>query len=158
MLCAQLRVRNGVCMWAISTGKSGLRIRGQRGHPLVRIALIRFAWYLRTRFEFPVRVPVYLSPHDTLTMMDGGQAVATFFAPWLPDVEPYIRLATGDFASLRKQRSCLDHTLSLYLQCLAHEVIHYKQWILTGEIHEVGVKGRASMIVRDYSMSVDRYL
>jgi hypothetical protein len=67
--------------------RSGLWIRGHRGHPEVRAALLRYARWLRLQFEFPVRVPVYLLPGAVVRTMDGNSASASIFLPWDRKVE-----------------------------------------------------------------------
>src|SRR5436190_11614050 len=42
--------------------RTGLRLRAARGHPEVQAVVRPFVRWLRERYEFPVRVPVYLSP------------------------------------------------------------------------------------------------
>ncbi len=116
----------------------------------MRSAAIRFAAWLRYFYLFPVRVPVYLSPRELLTTIDGESAVATFFAPWEPNVEPYIRVATGDYPILLAE-SGRDNALADILCSLAHEIIHYRQWIFTGETHEAGVSSKASRIIDAYA-------
>ncbi len=115
-------------MWAKSNGRAGLRIRGARGHPVVRAAAIRFAAWLRIYYDFPVRLPVYLSPNQRLVTRDGEVVTASFFAPWEPTVEPYIRVATGDFSDLRKLHG-RDDALAAFLNSIAHEIVHYQQWV-----------------------------
>src|SRR5438046_3178704 len=62
--------------------RSGLRIRGHRGHPAVRAAFLRYASWLRTEIEFPLRVPVYLLPGKRVRTVDGQFASASIFLPW----------------------------------------------------------------------------
>lgn len=134
--------------------RRGLRIRGQRGPEEVRGACIRFAKWLRANYEFPVLVPVYLLPGAHLTTIDGDKASASFFAPWDRRVEPYIRIATGDYHDLLD--ACgRDNALAAYLSSLAHEVIHYQQWIATGETTERGVIRIAAKMVDRYALTVD---
>jgi hypothetical protein len=140
-------------MWASTNGRSGLRVRGARGHPVVRRAAIRFAAWLRVYYEFPARVPIYLSPHPRLVKRDGELVSASFFAPWEPTVEPYIRVATGDYPELRR-RFGRDNALAAYLNSIAHEIVHYQQWIDSGEVWERGVISRASRIVDAYATHV----
>jgi len=140
-------------MWASTNGRSGLRVRGARGHPVVRSAVIRFAAWLRVYYEFPVRLPIYLSPHPRLVTIDGEFVTASFFAPYEPTVEPYIRVATGDYPELRKELG-RDNALAAYLCSVAHEIVHYQQWIDAGEISESGVASRASDIVDAYATHV----
>ncbi len=141
-------------MWATRGGRAGIRIRGHRGHPVVRGALVRFAQWLRSEYEFPVRVPVYLSPHARLVTLHGETVTASFFAPWEPDQEPYIRIATGDYPADRAARG-RDNALAGFLSSLAHEVFHYQQWLESGEICERGVAVRAQGMVNRYSTFVD---
>ncbi len=133
----------------------GLRIRGERGHPEVRDALVRFARWLRSEYEFPLRVPVYLSPREDLVKKDGSRVSASFFAPWDRTVEPFIRIATGDYLEY-KAKNGRDNALASYLGSLAHEVVHYQQWIATGDMWERGVIRQASSMVKRYAQTVDR--
>lgn len=134
--------------------RSGLWIRGHRGHPEVRAALLRYARWLRLQLEFPVRVPVYLLPGAVVRTMDGNSASASIFLPWDRKVEPYIRIATGDFPSLRR-RNGRDDALAAYLGSLSHEVLHYRQWVETGQAWERGVAARASRLLDKYAETVD---
>jgi len=141
-------------MWATPYRTGGLRIRGHDAPRDVRDAIVRFAQWLRLSHAFPVRCPVYLSSRPELTTMHGDTASACFFAPWEPDEEPYVRIATGDYRDLRKTRS-RDDALVAYLHSLAHELVHYWQWIETGLITERGVVVRATNIVDRYALTTD---
>jgi hypothetical protein len=85
--------------------------------------------------------------------MHGIVVTASFFAPWSPAVEPYIRVATGDYPAARKELG-RDNALAGYLASLAHEVIHYQQWVATGSISERGVAVKARGIVEQYASTV----
>lgn len=134
--------------------RSGLRIIGHRGHPEVKEAFILFAKWLRKNYEFPMRVPVYLRPEEQLTNMHGKKCSATFFAPWDSDVEPYIRIATGDYED-EKSKQGRDNALAGYLCSLAHEIIHYHQWLKNNNPHDKGVATKASKIVDKYALTTD---
>ena len=134
--------------------RSGLRIRGERGHPEVRAALIRYARWLRREFEFPIRVPAYLLPGSQVRTMHGDLASASIFLPWDRAVEPYIRIATGDYPQERREYG-RDNALAMYLGSLSHEVVHYRQWIETGESWERGVAVRAHHLVDRYAETTD---
>ncbi len=135
--------------------RSGLRIRGARGHPEVRGALIRYAKWLRKHYEFPVRCPVYLFPSEQITAQDGDRVSATFFAPYDRNVEPFIRIATGDYPDLLRIHG-RDDALAANIVSLSHEVIHYFQWIKTGTITERGVIKKAESMLDLYALDVDR--
>lgn len=140
-------------MWAQPGTRTGLRIRGERGHPVVRRSVIRFAAWLRNHHEFPVRLPVYLSPHERIVAMTGGLICSAFFAPWAPDVEPYIRMATGDYPILRVELG-RDDALASILHTLAHDVVIYQRWIQTGEIPDRGARVRARGMLHRYAETV----
>src|ERR1700712_2742462 len=103
--------------------RTGVRIRGARGHPEVRRAFIRFAKWLRQEYEFPIRVPVYLFPSEQIITMHGERGSASFFAPLDRSVEPLIRVATGDYVQL-KEKHGRDDALAICLHSFAHEVVH----------------------------------
>ena len=135
--------------------RAGLRIRGQRGHPQVRGALIRYARWLRRELEFPIRVPAYLLRATRVRTQDGREVPASIFLPWDRSVEPYIRIATGDYPRERRARGRED-ALAGFLCSLSHEVIHYRQWVETGGSWERGVAVRARMMVARYAQTTDR--
>lgn len=134
--------------------RTGLRICGSRGHPQVRAALIRYARWLRSNYSFPIRVPVYLLATERLTTIDGKRGTASCFAPFDRNVEPYIRIATGDWRARRKELN-RDDCLAGYLNSLSHEVVHYQQWISTGRMWERGVVRKAQAMVNRYALTVD---
>jgi hypothetical protein len=131
----------------------GLRIRGQRGHPEVRAALIRFAGWLRRHREFPTLLPVYLIAGDQVRTGEGELCSASFFAPDSKLDAPYARIATGDFPRLRRSRG-RDSALAAYLHSLAHELVHYDQWLAGTAPTERGVDRKATRTVENYAMHV----
>lgn len=137
-----------------TTPRRGLRIVTRRGHPVVGAAFVRFARWLRLHHDFPVRVPVYTSPRERLVTLHGEVATASFFAPWDREVEPYIRVATGDFEAERDARG-RDDALASFLVSLAHEVVHYQQWLRGDPLVEDGVDAEALAMVERYAETVD---
>lgn len=115
--------------------------------------MLRFARWLRQHYEFPMRVVAYLYPSERIVTRDGELASASFFAPFDRSVEPYIRLPTGDYKDLKKKHG-RDDALAAFLCSLAHEVVHYQQWVTTGETYERGVSKRSEAIVHAYAKSV----
>ena len=100
-------------------------------------------------------MPVYLSPHEEIRSIDGQLVSASFFAPWDRNLDPYIRIATGDYRQLRRKWG-RDNALAAYIVSLSHEVVHYQQWVTTNEMHERGVIRRATSMMRRYATTVDR--
>jgi hypothetical protein len=135
--------------------RTGLRMRGQRGHPEVRRALNQYARWLRKAYAFPIRVPVYLFPSRTIITQDGVRVVASFFAPFDRDAEPFIRIATGDYPELKRLRGRND-ALAAIIMSLSHEIVHYYQWLESGEISERGVIVKSRSMLRRYAAEVKR--
>jgi hypothetical protein len=99
-------------------------------------------------------VPVYLVPAGTLTTIDGKTVSASFFAPYDRSQEPYIRIATGDYPQLQRERG-RDNALASILCSFAHEVVHYQQWVATGRIQERGVSRKAVTLVDQYAKTAN---
>lgn len=135
--------------------RKGLRIRGRRGNPAVRSAVLRFAKWLRLHYDFPMRVPVYLLPGEHFTTIEGKKSVASFFYPHDRTEEPYIRLATGDYNKLRKQYG-RDDALAMTLESMARQVIRYQDWVFKGKLNDKTRGERAKRIMNAYSKAVDR--
>lgn len=136
-----------------SRHREGLRIRGHRGDPEVRGALIRYARWLRSEYDFPIRVPAYLLPGRMVKTVDGELCSASLFAPDSRREEPYIRIATGDYRELKAEEG-RDNALAAFVVSMSHEVVHYHQWRETGEIWERGVARKALGMLRRYSSTV----
>jgi hypothetical protein len=86
--------------------------------------------------------------------MKGELVSPSIFLPWNRRVEPYIRVARGDYDELRRGRG-RDNALAAYLHSLSHEIVHYRQWIETGDASERGVVSRARRLVESYARTVD---
>ncbi len=146
----QAATRRG--LWCIPK-RSGLRVVTRRGHRLLRGAALRYATWLRAHYEFPMRVPIYLLPGKTVRTMHGERCSASFFAPWSPKDEPHIRIATGDYPELLRELG-RDNALAAVLCSISHEIVHYQQWVATGEIWEKGVDRKAARMVERYAREV----
>jgi hypothetical protein len=115
--------------------------------------VIRFGRWLRLNFEFPIRVPVYLSRREQIITKKRQLVSASFFAPFNRAEEPYIRVATGDYGACRRKFGRYNALASI-LGSVAHEIVHYQQWSQGRETREdEAVKG-SSKIVRLYLKNV----
>lgn len=97
---------------------------------------------------------MYLSPHEKLISREGVLCVATFFGPFDREVEPYIRISTGEYPA-EKRKYGRDSALAGYLRSLSHELVHYYQWLATGNCTERGVVVKADAMVARYALDVD---
>jgi len=138
----------------VAPRRAGIRIRGERGDVEVTQALIRYAKWLRRNYPFPVRVPIYLFPTETITTSEGEIASASFFAPFDRKAEPHVRIATGDYQELKNQQG-RDNALAAFIVSLNHELVHYYQWLKTGTTSERNVVRRAVRMLRRYESAVD---
>ena len=107
--------------------REGLRLRSEQGvHPEVRQASINFCKWLRTQISFPIRVVIYLKKGYEIQNSTTKEWVsATFFGLYDKEVEPYIRIATGDYEELIEKRGKND-ALYAMLESIAHELTHFE--------------------------------
>lgn len=138
-----------------ANNRRGLRLNFDKTvHPEVRRSLKEFCRWIRANYHFPIRVPVYVKSSPQIRAMDGEMVSGTFFGPWDHAVEPYIRLSTGDYEDLLTRRG-QDNALAAILNCLAHELTHYYQWINDVKLTEIGeerqAKAYAGFIMDEYA-------
>lgn len=137
--------------------RTGLRIRIESSvDEEVKLACKNFICWLRTEYTFPLRVPIYVKASKYLITLDGDKAVGTFFEPFDYSVEPYIRISTGDYESM-KQSIGKDNALASILLSIAHELTHYYQWINNIELTPIGMERQAThyahLIVDEYALT-----
>jgi hypothetical protein len=62
-------------------------------------------------------------------------------------VEPYVRIATGDYQMLLKKWG-KDNALNAILKCIAHKLTHYFQWINELKLTDIGTERQANQYSR----------
>lgn len=125
--------------------RSGLRLHFDKNvNKDVRSFCIAFASWLRTEFEFPLRVNVYIKGEYRIRAKDGDFVVGTCWRPESYDVLPYIRLATGDYEELLIQKG-KDQAMWAILHTFAHELTHYYQHINNIQLTQIGEERQASL-------------
>lgn len=135
--------------------RSGLRIRYLGIDDDVRMAILNFANWLRRQIKFPIRVVVYVKSDKQVKNIYGEFVYGTFFAPDDKSVEPYIRVATGDYFNLKEELG-RDDALAAILHTLAHEVVHYEQWLKEDNcFDERKANYRATRLVHKYAETRD---
>ncbi|MCM3170335.1 hypothetical protein [Peribacillus frigoritolerans] len=139
--------------------RTGLRLRSEAGvHPEVRSVCIKFCKWLRSQMEFPVRVVIYLKKDYQIKNRTTKQMVtATFFAPYDKNVEPFIRIATGDYSESIEERGTKD-ALYAMLDSIAHEIIHYQQWLENRELNEEEAEEKGYKLVDSYAETINSIL
>lgn len=124
--------------------RKGVRVKSDSGvDDEVKRACKEFCKWLRQEYDFPIRIPIYLKSSCKIKAMDGDMVVGTFFEPDDDFVEPYIRIATGDYYKLQS-RYGKDNALSYILQTIAHELTHYFQWINKVNLTPIGTERQAT--------------
>lgn len=137
-----------------SDGREGLRFRYESDvHPEFKEACKDFAKWLRREYYFPVRVPVYIKNTKFIRALDGEEVVGTFFEPYEYSVEPYIRVAVGDYEELKAEIGKEGAQMAIFTT-IAHELTHYFQWINGLQLTDVGRERQAT---RYAGFIVDEY-
>ena len=139
--------------------RTGLRLRIENTvDEEVKRACKDFAKWLRMEYYFPLRLPVYIKSSWYIRTMDGDNVVGSFFEPYEFNVEPYIRIATGDYIELVKSNG-RDDALASILISIAHEITHYYQWINGLKLTPVGRERQATYysrcIIDEYASTRD---
>lgn len=130
--------------------RSGLRLRSEKGvSPNVKEACLNFAKWLRLNMEFPIRVVVYLKKDYQIKSKNSKEMVSASL--FIPDdkIEPFIRIATGDYEELVTERG-VENAIFAILNSMAHEIIHYQQLIEDREFYEEEAEKGALELVEDY--------
>ncbi|PGL70161.1 hypothetical protein [Bacillus sp. AFS055030] len=124
--------------------RRGLRLKFDKEVDVeVRRAIKEFCKWLRREYYFPVRIPIYIKSHRRIKALDGDIVVGTFFEPFDRNVEPYIRIATGDYEDLLKKWG-KSKALTAYIITIAHELTHYFQWINDISLTDIGRERQAT--------------
>lgn len=120
----------------------------------VRRSCKEFLCWLRRQYYFPIRIPIYIKSANKIKALDGDIVSATFFEPIDYSVEPYIRIAAGEYIDDCKIYG-KDNAIAGILHSIAHELTHYYQWINGIKLTEKGYEQQAyyysKLIVYEYS-------
>ena len=83
----------------VERAKTGVRLRFDKDvDDEVRRSCKEFLCWIRKQYYFPIKVPIYIKSANTIKALDGDMVSATFFEPYDYNVEPYIRIAVGDYS------------------------------------------------------------
>lgn len=125
--------------------RTGIRLRFDKGvDNEVKRACIEFSSWLRKEYFFPIRVPIYIKEAEKIKAKDGEMVSAIFFTPDDRRIEPYIRIATGDYYAL-KDKHGKDNALAAILKSIIHELTHYFQWINDLALTNKGAERQATI-------------
>lgn len=135
--------------------RKGVRLRFDKDvDEEVRRACKEYVGWLRSQYDFPIRVPIYFKASKYVTTSTGESCSALFFGPYDKSLEPYIKVSVGDYQDLLEEVG-KDNALAAILCSITHELSHYYQWIkecdFSMEKSERQAKYYASEIVGDYA-------
>lgn len=137
----------------MNSNKAGLRVRYDREvQTEVRNHCIQFINWIRKRMSFPIRLTIYIkSDYLVKTKISKELVPAVFWAPNSLENEPHIRVATGDYIESLEKYGYYN-TIAYIFDSIAHELIHYKQWLLnpTFKNGEREANKKAKEIVSEY--------
>ena len=147
--------------YLVPPARKGLRLKFDKEvNPEVRKACKEFAKWLRGKYYFPIRVPLYLKASKRIKSLDGDFVVGTFFCPDYCYDEPYGRIATGDYQELIEERGQYNAIAEILLS-MAHELTHYYQWVnrleLTLNGEERQAKRYAYLILDEYAQTRENF-
>ncbi|EUJ33791.1 hypothetical protein MFLO_01125 [Listeria floridensis FSL S10-1187] len=130
--------------------RSGIRISNQKEvDPFLKEEFVKYGEWLRSYYNFPQRVRVYVKADEYITALNGNLVSGTFFAPFEKREEPYIKVATGDFIK-GKQKYGVFQMLFNTLNTLSHEIQHYYQWLDDEELDEEEAEYGAEELTQEY--------
>ncbi len=116
--------------------KKGLRLHYNKNiDEKLKLVFVDFSDWMRKTFEFPVRVNVYLKEKPYIVAIDGDHVSATFWGPFDRSEDPYIKVSTGDYYDMVKEKGVYNAVCST-ISSLAHELTHYYQWLNEFEMSE----------------------
>lgn len=123
--------------------RTGIALRFEKGvHEDIKSLFNDFAKWLRTNYDFPIRVVVYVKESETVTLRNGNVAWGSFRYFDTFD-EPYIRIATGDYLE-KAELVGKENAGYTILSSLVHELTHYFQWINQFEQSDRGSEWQAN--------------
>ncbi len=135
--------------------RTGLRLRcDQDVDAEVKRECKEFCKWLRSEYYFPIRVPIYLKSSYRIKAIDSEYVCGIFFEPNDKMIEPYVRIATGDYQMLSEKWG-KDSALNAILKSIAHELTHYFQWINGLRLTDIGTERQATQYSR---FILDEYL
>lgn len=109
--------------------RKGIRLHFQKGvDEEIKRSSKEFCDWLRKKYDFPVRVPIYLKTGECIKSKELGKISAIFLGPYNIKEEPYIKIATGDVEEIIKNHG-KNNGLAAVLSSITHELTHYFQWI-----------------------------
>ena len=137
--------------------RSGLHLRFEKGvDPEVKRSIQECVAWMRHKYVFPKRIRLYIKSARRIKAKNGEWVCGTFFRPADRNVEPHIRLATGDYLELLIELG-KDDALASILHALFHELTHYFQWLNDLDLTLIGEERQATVyankLLREYAQT-----
>lgn len=95
----------------------------------VRKTCTKYIAWLRTQYDFPIRVIIYFKEKEYVVTSKGEKLSAAFERKRDTSKEPYILVAVGDYWELVKEHGDKEGALEEILYSITYELSLYFQWI-----------------------------
>lgn len=126
----------------------GLRIRCvDRIEPQLKDIIIEFGTWLRKKINFPNRLFIYVRNKYKSKTNSDENFLASFFAPYNKDSNPYIRIDIENHKVEGNDSKEFRHSI---LISIAHEIVHYMQWIGNISFYEKEAEDKSEQLVEQF--------
>ncbi|PJI07265.1 MULTISPECIES: tetratricopeptide repeat protein [Clostridium] len=126
--------------------RGGLRIRYESHMDLqLKDIIIEFARWLRKKYIFPIRLTIYIRYEYKSKANNSDKFLASFLEPDSEKYNPHIRV------EVKNHRDDVDDTNEFrkyILISIAHEIIHYMQWIKKVDFCEKEAEYKSEKLVQ----------
>lgn len=128
--------------------RCGLRIRCLDGIELqLREIVIEFGKWIRTELDFPVTVTVYLRSKYISKINNKETFLSAFYVPDSRGYNPYIRV---DVENHKDNLNDINEFRKSILVSIAHEIIHYMQWLEELDFCEEDAENKSEQLVEKF--------
>lgn len=128
--------------------RCGLRIRCLDGIELqLREIVIEFGKWIRTELDFPVTVTVYLRSKYISKINNKETFLSAFYVPDSRGYNPYIRV---DVENHKDNLNNINEFRKSILVSIAHEIIHYMQWLEELDFCEEDAENKSEQLVEKF--------
>ena len=135
--------------------RTGLRVVTRIGvHNDVRRAVLKFASWIRLRYEFPIRLTIYLSGKEHICLSSGECGSSLFLEPFNKTDEPHITIAAGDYASLLKECGNRDDALCATVNSAVLHILNYQNWWFDHTWSKATIGRNRKKLLRAYATDV----
>jgi tetratricopeptide (TPR) repeat protein len=128
--------------------QKGITIRCSREvDTKIRDICVEFTGWIRKNIALPIKVTIYVRKNYKSRISENDIFKASFFAPYLKSDNPFIRV---DVENHKIENSDEESTILSILESIAHEIVHYVQWIEGLPFSEDEAERKSKKLVRKF--------